>query len=132
MELVELAKEMANSNDCCGYSSFTVGAALLSKSGSVYTGFNVENHGIQSICAERTAFVKALSSGEKKGEFESITVVGKRLGQERFIKTVPCGYCRQFMSEYAGPNFIINLIDEEKNETYSYKLSELLPESFDL
>ncbi|MCQ2533689.1 MAG: cytidine deaminase [Clostridia bacterium] len=132
MKLVDMAKDIANKNTCCGYSSFTVGAALLSKSGEVYTGFNVENHGIQSICAERTAFVKALSSGETKGNFVSITVVGKKLGQEKFIKTVPCGYCRQFMSEYAGPDFEINLIDEELGKTFSYKLKELLPESFEL
>lgn len=130
--LFDIAKEAALGNECCCYSSFTVGAALLTKEGKVYTGINVENHGIQSICAERTAFVKALSSGEKKNSFESITVVGKNIKDSKFTKTVPCGYCRQFMSEYAGPDFEIKLIDEKVGKTFSYKLKELLPESFEL
>ena len=53
------------------YSNFQVGAALRTKSGKIYLGCNIENHGIQGICAERTAFAKALSEGER--EFESIT-----------------------------------------------------------
>jgi cytidine deaminase len=101
---------------------------LLTKDGKVYKGFNVENDGIQSICAERVAFVKALSEGNS--EFKCIVVVGKFLEDDLFQKTVPCGYCRQFMSEYVAEDFLIYAYDEEKDEVYEYKITELLPEGF--
>lgn len=129
-KLLEEAKGIANSNFCCNHSKYTVGAALLTKEGKVYKGFNVENDGIQSICAERTAFVKALSEGNK--EFECIVVVGKEQDAPKFVKTLPCGYCRQFMSEYVKEDFLIYAYDEEKDEIYEYKITELLPESFNL
>ena len=94
----------------------------------MYLGCNIENHGIQSICAERTAFVKALSEGEK--EFESITVVGGIKGRDANEKCMPCGYCRQFMSEYVGKDFKVVVIDNGKIENIS--INELLPYSFDL
>ncbi len=129
-KLIEKAKETANKNFCCKYSNFTVGAALLTKDGEVYSGFNVENDGIQSICAERVAFTKALSTMKK--EFTCIVVVGKNMSDEKFKKTLPCGYCRQFMSEYAGPDFLIYTYDEVEDKLYEYKLKDLLPESFGL
>ena len=129
-KLLEEAKQVANSNFCCKHSHYTVGAALLTKEGKVYKGFNVENDGIQSICAERVAFVKALSEGNK--EFECIVVVGKPQDAANFVKTLPCGYCRQFMSEYVEPDFLIYAYDEEKDELYEYKITELLPEGFNL
>ena len=128
MELIKQAKEIANRNFCCKHSNFTVGAALMTQDGKVYKGFNVENDGIQSICAERVAFVKALSEGNT--EFKAIVVVGKPLNGESFQKTLPCGYCRQFMSEYATEDFLIYAYDEEKDEIYQYTLEELLPEGF--
>ena len=76
-QLITAAKEIANINFCCKHSNFTVGVALLTKDGKVYKGFNVENDGIQSICAERVAFTKALSEGNK--EFTCLAVVGKPL-----------------------------------------------------
>lgn len=126
--LIDIAKKASDSNFCCKYSNFSVGAALMDKDGNVYSGFNVENQGIQSICAERTAFVKALTSGAK--DFVAIAVVGKKLGEIHFAKTLPCGYCRQFMSEYATPDFLIYTIDDATNKIYTYTLSELLPEAF--
>ena len=105
MELIKQAKEIANRNFCCKHSNFTVGAALMTQDGKVYKGFNVENDGIQSICAERVAFTKALSEGNK--DFVCVAVVGKPLNQNHFNKTLPCGYCRQFLSEYATKDFII-------------------------
>lgn len=129
-KLVNEAKEIANRNFCCSHSNFTVGAALVTKSGKVYKGFNIENDGIQSICAERVAFCKALSENQK--EFKCIVVVGKKVEDSIFKKTLPCGYCRQFMSEYADKDFMIYTYDDEENKIYSYKLSELLPESFEL
>ena len=71
-EDIESAKT-ARLNAHAPYTNFQVGAALRTKSGKMYLGCNIENHGIQGICAERTAFAKALSEGEK--EFESITKV---------------------------------------------------------
>lgn len=127
-KLIDEAKEVANRNFCCNYSNFTVGAALLTKNGKVYKGFNIENHGIQSICAERTAFVKALSENNK--EFKCIAIVGKNINEQLFKKTLPCGYCRQFMSEYTDKDFMVYTFDDETKELYSYKMEDLLPESF--
>lgn len=127
-KLINEAKEIANRNFCCSHSGFTVGASLLTNEGRIYNGFNIENDGIQSICAERVAFSKALSEGDSK--FACIAVVGKKLNSKLFSKTLPCGYCRQFMSEYADKNFLIYTYDDEENKIYKYTLEELLPESF--
>lgn len=127
-KLIGEAKDISSRNFCCKYSNFQVGAALITKDGTIIKGFNIENHGIQSICAERVAFTKALSDGYK--DFIAIAVVGKRIGDEFFEKTLPCGYCRQFMSEYASQDFLIYSYDEEKNEVNEYQLRELLPEGF--
>ena len=126
-EDIELAKK-ARLNAHSPYSNFEVGAALRTKSGKVYLGCNVENHGIQGICAERTAFVKAISEGEK--EFESITIVGANKGEEPKEKCMPCGYCRQFMSEFVDNNFKICVIDKDDN-VEEFTISELLPHSFE-
>lgn len=108
------------------YSKFQVGAALRTKSGKVYTGCNIENHGIQGICAERTAFVKALSEGET--EFESIVVVGSPIGEDTFEECLPCGYCRQFMSEFVDDNF--KIYTAYKDIIKEYILDDLLPNRF--
>lgn len=125
-KLLDIAKETALTNTCCSYSGFTVGAALIDEDGNIYQGINIENHGIQSICAERTAFAGALTSGAK--HFRGIAVVGKRTDADTFTKTLPCGYCRQFMSEYGGPD--LEIVTDGDNNIYTYKLSELLPEAF--
>ena len=83
-----MAKETANKNFCCKHSGYTVGAALLDSKGKIYTGFNIENDGIQSICAERSTFSIALNDLSK--EFVCIAVVGKPLKDKNFIKTLPC------------------------------------------
>lgn len=129
-KLIEEAKEIASRNKCCKHSGYTVGAALLTKSGKVYKGFNIENDGLLSICAERVAFAKALTNNEDK--VIAIAIAGKNINDLSFIKTVPCGYCRQFMSEYANNNLKIYTFDEEQNKLYSYTLEELLPEQFNL
>ena len=130
MELINIAKETANKNFCCKHSNYTVGAALLDKKGKIYTGFNIENDGIQSICAERTTFSIALNELSK--EFVCIAVVGKSIKDKNFIKTLPCGYCRQFLSEYCTKDFIIYTYDDNEQKLYKYTLGELLPESFSL
>lgn len=107
------------------YTPYTVGAALRTKNGRVYTGCNIQNHGIQSTCAERVAFLKAISEGEK--EFESITVIGGPK-DEKSEQCLPCGYCRQFMSEFVEEDFKIYTVYDQKVEEYT--LNSLLPHSF--
>jgi cytidine deaminase len=109
------------------YSNYTVGAVLKCKNGKKYTGCNVENGGIQSICAERVAFCKAISEGEY--EFESIVIIGGKKDKEP-EKCLPCGYCRQFMSEFVGNDFKIYTIYDNKVEEYI--MEDLLPNSFEL
>ena len=95
-ELFELARK-ARLQAYVPYSKFKVGAALLTKSGKIYTGCNVENssYGL-CICAERTAVVKAVSEGET--QFEAIAVCG---GKDKLLDFCsPCGACRQFLSEF--------------------------------
>lgn len=126
-EDIDLAKK-ARLNACSPYSNYQVGAALRTKSGKVYLGCNIENHGIQGICAERTAFAKALSEGER--EFESITVVGSMKGEEPTEKCFPCGYCRQFMSEYVDDDFKVCVVDKENN-VQELTIKDLLPYAFE-
>lgn len=126
-EDIKLAKQ-ARLNSCSPYSNFQVGAALRTKGGKIYTGCNIENHGIQGICAERTAFAKALSEGER--EFECISVVGSPKGQEATQECMPCGYCRQFMSEFVDKNFKIYTVDN--NKINEYTIDDVLPFSFKL
>ena len=126
IEDINLAKK-ARLNACSPYSNYQVGAALRTKSGKVYLGCNIENHGIQALCAERTAFAKALSEGEK--EFESITVVGGPKGTEPEEKCLPCGYFRQFMSEFVDNNFKICAVDKDNN-IEELTINELLPYGF--
>ena len=125
-EDIILAKK-ARLNSYSPYSNFQVGAALRTKSGKVYLGCNIENHGIQGICAERTAFAKALSEGET--EFECITVVGAKKGEEPTEKCLPCGYCRQFMSEFVDKDFKVRVVDKNNN-IEELTIDELLPHSF--
>ena len=105
------------------YSNFSVGAALLGANGQVYTGVNVENSSFgATICAERTAFTKAISEGCK--EFSAIAVTSSE--GEAF----PCGICRQFMFEYGDDLRII--VGNNENELRSFTISELLPHGFRL
>ena len=84
----------ARENAYTPYSHFKVGAALLGRSGRVYTGCNVENAGYTPTnCAERTALFKAVSEGER--EFEAIAIVGSMEGEKNELVTGPCGVCRQ-------------------------------------
>ena len=86
-ELIQKAKE-ARLNACAPYSNFFVGAALKTKDNKIYTGCNIENHGIQGICAERTAFAKALSVGERS--FECILVLAGPKDCNELEFTTPC------------------------------------------
>ncbi len=121
-ELFEKATE-ALKNAYAPFSKFTVGAALLSESGDVFTGVNVENSSIgATICAERTAFVKAVSEGHRK--FDTIAVVS---GEGAVL---PCGICRQFMFEFGDELRIIT--GDDADHLIEYNLKNLLPEGFRL
>lgn len=125
-DLVEAAKK-ARENAYCPYSKFKVGAAVLSVSGKVYTGCNVENasYGI-TCCAERTAIFKAVSEGEKGNFIKAIAIV---LDAPEF--GAPCGACRQVINEFAEPNAII--IMATMNGNYKIEcLDTLLPYAFKL
>ena len=110
------------------YSHFRVGAALLTKSGKIYRGCNIENAAYTPTnCAERTAFFKAVSEGELK--FDAICIVGGKDGVlEEYAPT--CGVCRQVMMEFCDPEtFKIILATDETHYTV-FTLKELLPLGF--
>ena len=112
------------------YSGFKVGAALLAKDGSIYTGCNIENASYTPTnCAERTAFFKAVSEGEK--EFKAIAIVGNKKGAlpEEWDFCTPCGVCRQVMLEFVNPEEFL-IFSGKGEESKSFTLKELLPESF--
>ncbi|MBQ9113297.1 MAG: cytidine deaminase [Clostridia bacterium] len=108
------------------YSGYKVGAALLGKSGKVYTGCNVENAAYTPTnCAERTAFFKAVSEGEQ--EFVSIAIVGGRYESIADF-CAPCGICRQVMAEFCDKDFRIVMGNLDNIQVRT--LEELLPLSF--
>jgi len=105
------------------YSKFRVGAALLTKEGKVFTGVNVENSSFgATVCAERTAFVKAISEGYH--EFDVIAVATS--GGETF----PCGICRQFIFEFGDHIRIV--VGSDEDSLTSYQITALLPHGFRL
>ncbi len=109
------------------YSGYKVGAALLTKSGKVYLGCNIENASFSPTnCAERTAFFKAVSEGER--DFSMIAVAGGKDGKISGVFP-PCGVCRQVMAEFCQKDFKI-LLAKSENDFESYTLSQLLPLSF--
>lgn len=127
-ELAEIAVKMLKFS-YAPYSHFHVGAALLSKSGKVFTGCNVENAAYgPSNCAERTAVFKAVSEGER--DFEAIAIAG---GPDGIVKDFcsPCGVCRQVLSEFCSKNFKVIMINSE-GSLKAMTLGQLLPESFSL
>ena len=127
IELVNLAKE-ARAHAYVPYSGFSVGAALLCKDGRIYQGCNIENAAFgPTICAERTAFFKAVYDGER--DFEAIAVVGGRAGEEITGLFPPCGVCRQVMREFCDLDFKLYL-GRENNRYEAKTLGELLPMSF--
>ena len=122
-----LAAIAARENAYTPYSRFRVGAALLGKSGKVYTGCNVENAAYTPTnCAERTAFFKAVSEGER--QFSAIAIVAAPEGAA-LRRTAPCGVCRQVMMEFAPDLEVICL--NGKGEAKHFTLKELLPYGFD-
>jgi cytidine deaminase len=125
VELIELAKE-ARGFSFAAISNFKVGAALLTKSGKVFLGCNIEDPsgiGVTNICAERCAMVKAISEGYR--DFEKIAVVG---GTDALIFCTPCGACRQYLNTFC-PEIIVICLDNDSS-IREIPLCELLPYSF--
>jgi cytidine deaminase len=110
------------------YSLFMVGAALLSADGKIYRGCNIENAAFgPSNCAERTAFFKAVSEGER--DFRAIAVAGwPREGKPGFA--YPCGVCRQVMMEFCDPRNFRIIVAAGEDNFRSHTLEELFPCGF--
>ena len=110
------------------YSRFMVGAALLTKNGKLYKGCNVENASYGAgICAERTAFVKAVSEGER--EFAAIAIAGGREGDSIEGYAYPCGICRQVMLEFCDKDFKV-IVASSTGDYKCHSLDELIPHGF--
>ena len=110
------------------YSGCKVGAALLTKDGKFYTGCNIENAAFTPTnCAERTAFFKAVSEGER--EFRAICIVGGKDGVLTEY-AAPCGVCRQVMMEFCDPETFQIILATGKEQYEIFTLKELLPQGF--
>ena len=107
------------------YSNHPVGAALLTKSGKIYHGCNIENAGYgPTNCAERTAFFKAVSEGVK--DFTAIAIVGGKADGE-LVFCSPCGVCRQALVEFCDPKSFVVYLGTSKEDYKGYLLEELFP-----
>ena len=124
-KLMQIAQDM-RAFSYAPYSYYRVGAALLTTEGRVYTGCNIENATLTpTVCAERTAFFKAVSAGER--HFAKIAIAGGREGETSEF-CAPCGVCRQVMAEFCTPDFILVL--GAPGAYREYRLSDVLPYSF--
>lgn len=110
------------------YSGFKVGASLLTQNGKLYTGCNIENAAYTPTnCAERTAFFKAVSEGER--EFQAICIVGGKDGVLTEY-TAPCGVCRQVMMEFCQPDAFWIILATSEEQYKIVTLKQLLPLGF--
>lgn len=126
-EMIDLAIEQLKYS-YTPYSGFKVGAALLTESGKLYTGCNIENAAYTPTnCAERTAFFKAVSEGERA--FQAICVVGGKDGVLTEY-AAPCGVCRQVMMEFCNPETFRIILATSREQYEIFTLKELLPLGF--
>ena len=122
-ELLRLARE-ARDRSYSPYSHYSVGAALLTKDGRIYQGCNIENASFTpTICAERTAFFKAVYDGVR--DFEAIAVIGTKE-----MPSYPCGVCRQVMAEFCNSDFLIITSNNDGSEVIAGTLDQMLPHRF--
>ncbi len=129
--ITELAEKALAARDYSyvPYSGFAVGAALLAKNGTVYTGCNIENAAFTPTnCAERTAVFKAVSEGVR--EFAAIAVAGGKKGEMPEDYCSPCGVCRQVLSEFCDPTLDVYLV-RDVDDVRHVQLGDLLPYAFD-
>ena len=125
-DLIRLACE-ARERSWCPYSGFSVGAALLTKGGKVYTGANIENASFTpTVCAERVALFSAVHAGER--DFEAIAIVGGPEGKAAEKLFTPCGVCRQALLEFCSAD--MRVIVASENEVLVKTLGELMPYGF--
>lgn len=128
-QLIEKAIE-ARKMSYSPYSHFEVGACLLGKNGLFYSGCNIENMAYSpTSCAERTAFSKGISEGERT--FSAIAIVGAAQGDELEF-TYPCGVCRQIMAEFCDPKEFIIIVARSTKDYKLVTLEQLLPYGFSL
>ncbi|MBO7668407.1 MAG: cytidine deaminase [Firmicutes bacterium] len=126
-ELIELALA-ARDNSYCPYSGYSVGAALLTAGGQVFTGCNVENAGYSpTLCAERSAMAAAVSAGVR--DFLMLAVAGGPKGKEPETYFWPCGVCRQWLAEFCPPDFPV-ITAKSAADYQETTLAELLPHAF--
>ena len=125
-ELLDIAIK-AREGAYAPYSNFHVGAALLCSGGEIFTGANVENASYGgTICAERVAMTGAVTHGHR--DFTAIAIVGAPKGQAPNESCLPCGFCRQVMSEFCLADFEIVVADGHGVKVFT--LGELLPHTF--
>ena len=122
-ELVRIAAE-ARRKAVAPFSRFKVGAALRTRTGEIVTGCNIENatYGL-TVCAERTAIMKAVSEGLR--DFDAIAVVARSKRP-----TAPCGSCRQLLWEFCG-DIWVHMADVSGGKVISHRVKDLLPLPFD-
>lgn len=126
-ELIRKAMEMQQ-KAYTPYSNFKVGAALMTKTGTIYGGCNIENAAYTPTnCAERTAFFKAVSEGER--DFAAIAIVGGPNGEIKDF-CAPCGVCRQVMMEFCRPREFCIVLARSEDDYRVFTLEELLPLGF--
>ena len=126
--MIKMALE-ARKNSYSPYSHFQVGACLLTKEGRLYTGCNIENAAYgPTNCAERTAFFKAVSEGER--DFAGIAIVGDKEGTVVDNYAFPCGVCRQVMTESTDPETFVILVAKSEKDYLETTLAALLPNAF--
>lgn len=126
-DLIPIAIQ-AMANAYTPYSGFQVGAALLAEDGTVYQGCNIENAAYSPTnCAERTAFFKAVSEGQRT--FKAICIVGGKAGVLTDY-TAPCGVCRQVMREFCCPEQFRIILAKSETDYRTCLLKDLLPAGF--
>ena len=121
--LLDLAQE-ARDHAYAPYSHYSVGAALLTAEGQVYQGCNIENAGFTpTVCAERTAFFKAIYDGHRAFRAVAVIATGEEMG-------FPCGVGRQVMAEFCDRDFIIVTANRDRSKVDVSTFEQLLPHSF--
>lgn len=133
MDVKELINHalMARKMAYAPYSNYLVGAALITSSGKLYTGCNIENASYGATnCAERTTVFKAVSEGETA--ICKIAIVGGPRSEDDNLSSYafPCGICRQVLREFSDPDKLVVYVARSVDDYREYKLSELLPDSF--
>ena len=121
--LLDKAQE-AREHSYAPYSRYRVGAALLTADGQIYQGCNIENAGFTpTVCAERTAFFKAVYNGHRAFRAIAVIATGEEMG-------FPCGVCRQVMAEFSDRDFIIVTANRDRTKVDVSDFETLLPHSF--